>query len=239
MLANHPRSRSDLILLLAAVLPTVAAGVYFVGLQGSPYARTVYFAAKVVQFALPLAWLALERVPLQGLTGKPSRRGVVAGLALGALVAAGAFAWYFGWLAHSPLRQEVAARIGTALTDFRIATPLSYLAMSAGLSVVHSLLEEYYWRGFVYQRALTWLPAPAAMAVASAAFASHHLIVVARYVPADQFWSLAVPATVTIGATGALWCWLFRRSGSLLATWVSHLVVDAALMGLGAMLLWR
>ena len=238
MLATHPRSRSDLLLLLAAVLPTVAAGVYFVGLQGSPHARTVYFAAKVVQFALPLAWLALEGVPLRGLTGTPTRRGLLLGLGLGALLAAGAFAWYFGWLAQAPLRQAIAERIGTALADFRIATPLAYLAMSAGLSVVHSLLEEYYWRGFVFQRASAWLPPPAAVAAASAAFASHHLIVVARYVPPDELWSLAVPATAAIAATGALWCWLFRRSGSLLASWVSHLVVDAALMGLGALLIW-
>lgn len=238
MLSAHPRSRSDLLLLLAAVLPTAAAGVYFVGLQGSPHARTVYLAAKVVQFALPLAWLALEGAPVRSLAGRPSRRGLLLALGLGALLVAGALAWYSGWLAHSPLRAEVASRIRVTLADFRIATPLAYLAMSAGLAVVHSLLEEYYWRGFVFQRAAAWLPLPLAVAAASAAFASHHLIVVARYVPPERFWSLAVPATAAVGVAGALWCWLFRRSGSLLAPWLSHLLVDAALMGLGALLIW-
>lgn len=238
MLATVPRSRADLLVVLATILPTLAAAVYFVGLQGNPQARTVYFAAKVVQFGLPLAWLAAAGVPLSGLTGRPSSRGVLQGLGFGALLGGSATAWFFAWLAGSPLAPEVAARIESALADFRIETPLSYLAMSAGLSLVHSFLEEYYWRWFVFQRALRWLPFPAAVAVASAAFASHHLIVVARYLPPERFWSLAVPATAAIGLAGALWCWLFRRSGNLLAPWASHLVVDAVMMGLGALLIW-
>lgn len=234
----HPRSKSDLLVLVAAVLPTAAAGVYFVGLEGNPQAREVYFAAKVVQFALPLAWLALVGAPLSRLGRRPAAKGVLLGLGLGLLLAGSTVAWYFGWLAGSPLRAEVAARIRTALADFSIATPFAYLAMSAGLSFVHAFLEEYYWRWFVFQRAAAWLPLPAAVTLASAAFASHHLIVVARYLPPEKFWTLAVPATVAIGVAGALWCWLFRESGSLLAPWVSHMVVDAALMALGALLIW-
>ncbi len=238
MLATLPRSRVDLLVVVAAVLPTLAAAVYFVGLQGNPQARTVYFAAKVVQFALPLLWLAVAGVRLSRPGARPSGRGVLEGLGLGALLGGAAAAWYFAWLARSPLAPEVSARVQTALADFRIDSPLTYLAMSAGLSLVHSFLEEYYWRWFVFQRAARWLPYPAAVAVASAAFASHHLIVVARYVPPERFWSLAVPATAAIAVAGALWCWLFRRSGNLLAPWASHLVVDAVLMGIGARLIW-
>ncbi len=235
----RPRSKSDLLVLVAAVLPTVAAGVYFVGLEGNPQAREAYLAAKVLQFALPLAWLALVGAPLARLGGRrPTAKGTLLGLGLGLLLAGSTVAWYFGWLAGSPLRAEVAARIRTALADFRIATPFAYLAMSAGLSFVHAFLEEYYWRWFVFQRAAVWLPLPAAVTLASAAFASHHLIVVARYLPPERFWTLAVPATVAIACAGALWCWLFRRTGSLLAPWVSHVIVDAALMALGALLIW-
>jgi membrane protease YdiL (CAAX protease family) len=224
--------------LLAAVLPTLAAAVYFVGMQGNPQARTAYVAAKVVQFTLPLAWLATAGVRISGLLGRPSSRGVLQGLGLGALLGGSAAAWYFAWLAGSPLALEVASRIESALADFRISTPFAYLGMSAGLSLVHSFLEEYYWRWFVFQRASRWLPFPFAVALASAAFASHHLIVVARYLPPERFWILAVPATAAIGLAGALWCWLFRRSGNLLAPWASHLVVDAVMMGLGALLIW-
>jgi membrane protease YdiL (CAAX protease family) len=38
-------------------------------------------------------------------------------------------------------------------------------------------------------------------------------------------------ASVAVG--GALWAWLYRRSGSLLGPWLSHMLVDAALMAAG------
>jgi membrane protease YdiL (CAAX protease family) len=219
-------------------LPTLAAWLYFVVLEGSPLARPAYAAAKVAQFSLPVvAWTAGRGVPRLGL-GRGGRRLVALGVGSGLLLSCGLAAVYFGWLAGSPVAAEAAARIGRTLGDFRISGRGGYLAMAAGLSVVHSLLEEGYWRGFVFARLAAGLPAAPAAALASLAFASHHLIVVARYLPPDRFWTLAVPATAAVGLAGIHWCALFRRSGALLAPWLSHLLVDAAVLGLGFLLLW-
>jgi membrane protease YdiL (CAAX protease family) len=229
----------DPLVVAAMALPTLAAWIYFVALEGSPLARPAYAAAKVVQFSLPvLAWAAARGgVPRLGL-GRGGWRLAAVGLSSGLLLAGGLAAVYFGWLAGSPLAEEAAARVGRTLEDFRIAGPAGYLAMAAALSIVHSLLEELYWRGFVFARLAAALPAAPAAALASLAFASHHLIVVARYLPPGRFWTLAVPATAAVGLAGAHWCALFRRTGALLAPWLSHLLVDAAVMGIGYLLLW-
>ena len=47
-----------------------------------------------------------------------------------------------------------------------------------------------------------------------------------------------MPATAAVGLAGAHWCALYRRTGALLAPWLSHLLVDAAVLGLGFLLLW-
>jgi membrane protease YdiL (CAAX protease family) len=222
----------------AMVLPTAAAWVYFAALAGSPLARPVYLGAKAVQFSLPLLWWFGWRrgPPRPGSAGrgwKLAARGAASGVVLAGAIAVS----YAVLLAGSPLGHEAAARIREALADFRVVGPGHYLAMAASLAVAHSLLEEVYWRAFVYGRLAVWLPAPAAVALASLAFAAHHLIVVARYVPADRLWSVAVPATAAVALAGAHWCALYRRTGSLLAPWVSHLLVDAAVLGLGYLLL--
>lgn len=230
-MTTEPRKRSvDLLLLAAMVLPTAGAWLYFVALQGSELARPAYLASKVVQFSLPVwAWAAVRRSRPR-LLGSP--RSALGGLASG-LVLAGSLAALYAGLAGTDLAAQAALRIRSTLQEFGVASPGAYLALAAGLSLGHSLLEEVYWRGFVFRGLEARLrPAPAVV-LASLAFASHHLIVVARYAPLGSFWLLAVPATAAVAVGGAHWCGLFRRSGSLLAPWISHLLVDAALMGIG------
>jgi membrane protease YdiL (CAAX protease family) len=166
------------------------------------------------------------------------RRATVAGLVSGAVLALALAALYSVLSGRSAITADAAERIRTTLVEFRIVTPAGFVALAAGLAVVHSLLEEVYWRAFVYRRLGGWLPPRLALALASAAFASHHLIVAARYTPAGHFWSLTLPATVAVALAGAHWADLYRRTGSLLAPWTSHLVVDTALMGIGYALVW-
>ena len=238
MRADSTRRVADLLIPLAMVLPTLGAWTYLVALEGSELARPVYLGSKLVQFSLPVAWWAAVRPHWTEAGLRPKGRGdVLVGLASGLALAA-VLAAALALLAASPVASEAAARIRATLDDFRISTPAQYLALAAGLSVVHSLLEEVYWRAFVFRRLATWLPSRLAVALASAAFASHHLIVAARYAPAGRFWTLAVPATAGIAVAGAHWCDLYRRRGSLLAPWLSHLLVDAALMGMGYVLIW-
>ena len=239
MPSSPARRAFDPLVVAAMVLPTVGAWIYFVVLEGRALARPVYVASKVVQFSLPVWWWTALRggLPRSGL-GRGGWRLAAIGLGSGLVLSAGLAALYAGLLRGSPLLAEAAVRIRQAIGDFRISGPAGYLAMAAGLSVVHSLLEEAYWRAFVFQRLSAGLPSALAVGLGSLAFAAHHLIVVARYLPPDHFWTLAVPATAAVGLAGAHWCALFRRTGSLLAPWLSHLVADVTVLSIGYLLVW-
>jgi uncharacterized protein len=226
------RARIDTLALFAAVLPFGAAWIYFVLMAGDDRARFVYLGAKIVQFSLPLIWLWTVGGSLW-VRPELSRSQVLWGVLSGLVMAGGLVGWYGLVVAGSPIEPAAQDRITATLANFRIQTPLAYIGMAIGLSLLHSFLEEYYWRGFVFGRLSAWVSPLPAVFFSSLAFAAHHLLVIDRYVPPGQFWSLTIPATLAVAAGGAAWCWLYRRTGSLAAPWISHVVVDAALMLLG------
>lgn len=237
-MGESPRRHSaDVLVLVSMVYPTVGAWIYFLVLGGSDLARYVYLASKGIQLALPLLWLAVVR---QGMPRprRPRLAGLAAGFGSGLAVSGLLLGLYFLWLAGSDLAVQGAARISSKLTDFHITTPLAFLGLAAALSLAHSWFEEMYWRWFVFRRLRAWLPPAGALTLASAAFAAHHAIVLASFVPPGHLWTLVLPGTVAVALGGALWCHLFRRYGGLASPWLSHLLVDVALMLVGYWLVW-
>lgn len=237
--ARRRRRAADLLVAVAMVYPTLGAWVYFVLLAGSDQARWVYLLSKGAQLALPLAWLVLAtREQWRLRLGRLRGWGTAAGIASGLLLAAGLLLVDAAWLAGTPLAAGAVARIQAKLADFAISTPLAYLAMALALSVVHSLFEEVYWRWLVFGRlSRRFSPAPA-VALASLAFASHHVIVISRFAPASAPVAVTLVASLAVAGAGALWCLLYLRTGGLLSPWLSHLLADAALMAVGYRLLW-
>ena len=219
------------LLLVAALLPTFAAWLYFVVWAHTPWMRVLYAAAKVVQGALPLlGWwvLRMERRPAWAARPGAALAGIFSGGAIGAVVLLAFAGPLPAWL---PL-DEAAARIHRLLGDFGAATPLRYLLLALALSVAHSLFEEYYWRWFLLGQLALRLPFAASLPLASLAFASHHWIVVDSFLGGGHRVTTTL-LTLMVAMGGGLWGWLFHRHRSLLAPWLSHLLVDGALMAVG------
>jgi CAAX protease family protein len=116
--------------------------------------------------------------------------------------------------------------------EFGLATPLGYLQLSFFICVLHSLFEEYYWRWFVVGTLSRYLSAAGAIALASAGFMLHHIVILGVYFP-DRFWTLAIPFSICVGIGGAVWSWIYLRTGSLYAVWLSHAIIDAAVLLVG------
>jgi membrane protease YdiL (CAAX protease family) len=227
------------VLAFAMVLPTAAAAFYFVGLSAesngeratNPLLQFAYTGSKSLQFAIPIIWLAFAdraalrppRLPLRGVNV-----GVLFGLAAAALI----LALYRFKFAGSPRFEGVGDRIRAKVSEFGAGTPFRFLALAAFLCVIHSLLEEYYWRWFVFGRLRRHIPWGLALVLAGLAFMAHHVVVIWVYFP-DQFWSAVLPFSLGVAAGGMVWAWIYERSGSLLGPWLSHLIVDAALMTVG------
>jgi uncharacterized protein len=232
------RSAAPIALLVAvALFPTLAAWLYFGVWANTPWMRPLYAGSKLVQAALPLVgWWALRME--RGAGWSRQRGAAFAGVASGAVLGGVIVAAYLGPLGSWAVLAAAPSRILATLLALDAATPARYLALAVGLSVVHSLFEEYYWRWFLLGQLATRMSYPAALTLASLAFASHHWIVVDSYLGGAHRWSVTLPVTLLIAATGAFWGWLFGRYRSLLAPWLSHLLVDAAVMTVGWAMLW-
>jgi uncharacterized protein len=224
------------LVLFAMVLPSLIAWLGFVVLLGagggaSPAMQVVYSLGKVVQFSLPIVVLLFveRRRPVWP---RSLWSGFWPGLAFGLVVVAGMFALYFGWLRGSEVFADSPERIRRKLIDLGLATPTRFLMLAVALSAVHSLLEEYYYRWFIFGRLRELVPWSVALIVSCLAFMAHHVILLSAYLP-GRFWIAVVPFSLCIAMGGWVWAWLYDRSGSLVGPWVSHLLIDVAIFVIG------
>jgi uncharacterized protein len=219
-------------LAFAMLFPTVMTWWYFQRLAGggeSRWQQLAYASGKVVQFTFPVVFL--------GLTvgwprpSPPRFDGLAWGLAFGLVVAVAMLVLYFGVLRESGLLHRTAEQVRAKLVELGIATPLRYLGLTTFIVVAHSLLEEYYWRWFVFGQLRHLLPPVWAMIVSSIAFMSHHVLLLMIWFP-DHIW-LAGLSSLGVAIGGAMWAWLYQRTDSIWSSWLSHLLVDAAIFVVG------
>jgi membrane protease YdiL (CAAX protease family) len=173
-------------------------------------------------------WLQVQRPRFSGL-----RPALIFGLAVAAVM----LGVYFGALRGTRLLEKTPAMVRHKLEQVDMATPECYVVLAVFVVAAHSLLEEYYWRWFVFGGLRLFLSLAPAMLLSSLAFMAHHVVVLYVYLP-GKFWSAALPFALGIAAGGAVWAWLYERNGSLGAPWLSHLIIDAAIFAIGWDLLW-
>ncbi len=219
-------------LLFVLLFPGAFTWVYFVLLAHSAtwLQQSFYVGGKTIQFAFPAIWFLL--VQRRRLAWKrPSTAGLLEGLLFGAVVLAAMVAIHHAWLKPAGYLAFAAAPIRRRVTRFGVDSLPEYVLLGAFYSLVHSLLEEYYWRWFVFGKLRELVAWKTAVAISSAAFMLHHVIVL------GTFFGLASPATwlfsLAVALGGAFWAWLYHRSGSLYGPWLSHLLIDVAIFVVG------
>jgi uncharacterized protein len=228
--------RDSLVLLFAMTFPCVMAWLYFVVLPGveggaNPVMQLAFGASKFLMALLPLAyvmWFERERLQLK----RPTTSGLALAVLFGIIVAAATVALYGLWLSRSPLLADTPGRVLRMVRAFGITTPGGFIAMGFFICVVHSLFEEYYWRWFVFGTLKRYVPVAAAMVLSSFGFMLHHVVILGVYFP-GRFWTLALPFSICVAVGGGVWAWIYHKSGSLYAAWLSHALVDTAIMLVG------
>jgi len=221
----------------AAIFPSLATWLYFVALSYNPSAvQAAYGGEKILQFGFPLVWVVIvQRRKLR--LARPSTAGVAGGLAFGVAVLVGMLLLYFSWLKPAGFLTAAVEPIMMKATAIGMDTPARFILGGMLLSTVHSLLEEYYWRWFLFGGMRRFMPVAAAVILSSLAFAAHHVILLAVFF---HGWSLAtILFSICVAVGGAAWAWIYHRSGSLLGPWLSHLLIDAAIFVVGYDLVWR
>jgi membrane protease YdiL (CAAX protease family) len=229
-------------LVVAMTLPSLVTWLYFIVLVTDKDTQNsaqlaASAAGKVVQLLLPIVviWFLEKRVPRPQ---RPRFDGIVLGAAFGLLISAAIFVLYYIWLADSPMLATTPQRVREKVTQLGLNSPLKYASLLVGYVVLHSLFEEYYFRWFIFGHLRKLLPFLPAVVISSLAFMAHHVILLYVIFP-NYFFTAAVPFSLCVAVGGAFWAWLYERTGAIYSAWISHGIIDAAIFGLGWVLLSR
>jgi membrane protease YdiL (CAAX protease family) len=218
-----------LALVVALAYPTLLTLVYFVWTVGISQ-QLSYGIGKAIQFAQPLVWAGLTcrerlRWPRFG------TRGLATGILFGLVIDAGMFVLYFGYFRGAGTFAAAGAEMLKHLSGIGVTTPAIYAGVALFYSLLHSLLEEYYWRWFVFGRLRRLIALNPAIVISSIAFMAHHVVVLGLYFGWTNPWTWLFSGATAVG--GAFWAWLYQRSGSIYGPWASHLLLDAGIFAIG------
>jgi CAAX protease family protein len=227
-ISNARRWQALLALALLVPMPSIGTAMGMWWWPGTWRGHAGYAICKLWVLLFPALWLVfVERRPL---SWSPVRHGGIGvgallGVAIGTVII-GAYAALGQRLIDATQFQEKARSLG-------IGSPGRFVGYAVYLVFVNSLAEEYIWRWFVFRRSEIIWPAAATL-LAAFFFTVHHVIALAA-----QFG----PAVTILGSAGVfvggwIWSWCYERYRSIWPGYVSHAIVDFAILSLGWKLLF-
>lgn len=212
----------------AMCLPFLASLFYFVLFSEHAFSRSIYAGTKVFTLVWPILTVLLiyrSKLPtpdlrkLNHLSAIPL--GVIAGLMI-VLTMLG--------LMLTPLALVVVDggnAIGRKTTELGVRD--HFWTFAIFISVFHSAIEEYYWRWFVYGRLRNVTGRWSAHILGGVTFAAHHIVITTQFFP---FW-WGVLFGGLVGCGGVIFSLLYERQKSLVGAWISHMIIDFAIMAIG------
>jgi membrane protease YdiL (CAAX protease family) len=223
------RRRAILALGLLVPAPSLGTLTAMVLVPGSPIGSAIFIACKIWLFALPAVWhLWIDRKPVSLSPAKNGgfMMGAITGIAISVAIVSAYSLFGTALLDVTVLRDKVEA--------MGLANPVYFALGAAYWILINSVLEEYVWRWFCVTKARQLMPKSAAVLVAALFFTLHHIIALSTY-----FGPVGVAicsAGVFVG--GALWGWMYLRYRSIWPPYLSHAIVDVAVFGIGAWVLF-
>ena len=215
-------------LLPALLVPLLGSLFYFVWLPESAFAQVTYGATKVFTLVYPLCFVGWKELFTQR-SSVGWKQGAAVGIGSGLLICAAGVL-----LMLSPVGDMIRAGAGPIQEKGELlGFTKHFLLFAVFISLFHSLLEEYYWRGFVFGKLRERVGIWTSHVLAALGFAAHHLVVTWQFFDPP----LAIFLAFCVAVGGFLWTLLYQKEGSLLGCWLSHLCVDVLLMVVGYQLI--
>jgi len=204
-------------------------GTYFYLIVFTGFAsQVIYGITKLVILVWPAFWFFLEKGVFVPRSKMKLRKSMGWGIVSGILMSAAILAVF---VLFRPFFDSFAEALKTEAIEVGLLE--HYLLFSVFLSLIHSLIEEYYWRWFIFGGLKMRLSPILAGLISSAGFAVHHYIVLGTFLP----WWIVVMFGTAVGVGGAVWAFIYHKTGRLSAAWISHLLVDATAMSIGWIML--
>jgi membrane protease YdiL (CAAX protease family) len=224
--SKFPPSFKTILMVFALVAASLfPAIVTLVAIRWEMTPAVTYPLGKIVMLAIPvIGWRmaglgAKEMMARTGVFDKKWWVGFPHGLAIGGTMT---LLYYFVLSGHIP---------ETGLTEKMSSLGLlkTWPLAIAGLSLFNSAAEEYYWRSFLYPIYAEKTNDKLAVFINGTLFTLHHLVMLTVFFPIG----FALLFALGTGAGGMLWAELRRRRISIVACWISHMIVDYVAMTIG------
>lgn len=235
---------SRLIMTVAIVLPSIVTWVYFSLLSehDPKFQQAAYSVGKAIQFLLPLfAVFLLNRESIKGSISRitassgNTKAWWIGGIVFGLLVVAAMFVIYFLMLVDSAVGQRLVDKVRDKVSGMGLDSVTKFAALGVFYALVHSFLEEYYWRWFVFRYLKRSTSPLIANIISSLGFMAHHVLLLGFFLGWNEPLTYVFSLSIAIG--GFAWAWIYDRTNSLLIPWISHLIVDAGIFSLGYFLI--
>jgi len=218
-----------LALLLIIPLPTLSI-LYSLEISQGWSGNFVFLLSKIFMIAIPVYWyFKLEKKEFSWSPVKNKNdlwTGFGFGIGMSAVIG---LAWLiFGqYIDQSALKELLE---GNGLTN-----PLVYLGVTMYWIFGNSLLEEFVFRWFIFEKFEASMGSKYALYLSAAAFTLHHSIAMLYMFPI----SLMILASIGIFIGGLLWSWLYLRYRSIWVVFLSHAIVDIMMFSIGGIILLK
>jgi len=209
-------------LIVAMTLPLLASVFYFEVFDGQILAQILYLAAKIFILIFPLLFIK-QLSPF-----KKVFKFDIKELVLGAIIGMAIFGLGFLLIklpAIAEIVMSAAPFVQSKINSFGVME--HYLLMALVISFVHSMLEEYYWRWFVYGESKKLI-------LSAGAFSLHHFVVLNYYF---DVWA-ALVLTLIVAMGGVLFNLLYARKENIWGAWAAHVGADLFIFYVGGLLIW-
>jgi membrane protease YdiL (CAAX protease family) len=180
----------------------------------------------VVHFGVPLAWeRSWKKAFVTPFKIEDRKKTLIWSVGGGAVAFGIIYLFYF--LLQDQFDPEL---MRAEINNLYPVTPTMYVAVGLVISVVNPLLEEFYWRGFLYRKFAErgggiWI---------GVLFALHHYIIFKTWF--DPL-TLSI-ALVGLAIVGVLFNWLYKKTGNVWACLITHAFADLAIILIGYQILF-
>ncbi len=224
-------SKKKALLALVLVAPAPSLGV-LIGLHATNQTLAVASWAffKVWLLGMPLLWHRwVDREPWSLSPAKKGGFGVSlgVGLAIGAIIFA-AYGLLGPYLIDPATVQEQAAK--RSLDQWS-----AYLGLGLYIILLNSVLEEFVFRWFLFRKCEQVGGQVFAVAGSAIIFMTHHVFPLIAYF---QDAPTVILCTLGTGVGGAVWSWMYLKYRSVWVPYVSHAIVDVAMLAVGALIIF-
>jgi len=214
-------------LILIIPVPTLSI-LYSMEISQGWSGNLIFVLSKIILICIPLYWyFKLEKREFSWSPVK-NKNDLVVGFGFGVIMSAAiGIAWF---LFGDNIDQE---SIKGLLEGNGLTNPIIYFSVTMYWICINSLLEEFVFRWFIFEKFEAKLGSNYSLYLSAGAFTLHHSIAMLYMFPI----SLNILASIGVFIGGLLWSWLYLRFRSIWVVFLSHAIVDIVMFSIGGFIL--